>query len=161
MEAIGYESGGKELLPRVKPLWEKLNWHHLLTSIYFKHHYSVFTFDGRQKRFLNESIRLLYVDLAHDQKHRQDVGYCITSVSREDVGEIESIYVDAEYRKLGLGDQLMKRAMVWLDDQGVTARTLSVSVGNDDVLPFYQRYGFYPRKIVLEYIPPEKKMNES
>ena len=55
MDDMLFESGGKELLARVKPLWEKLNWHHLLNNTYFKHYYATFTFDSRQKQFLNES----------------------------------------------------------------------------------------------------------
>jgi ribosomal protein S18 acetylase RimI-like enzyme len=65
--------------------------------------------------------------------------------------------VDAEYRKLGLGDQLMKHAMHWLDEQKASSRMVSVAEGNEDVFPFYQRYGFYPRKTLLEYIPPQDK----
>lgn len=149
-------AGDKELLPRVKPLWEKLNWHHLLNNTWFKHYYSTFSFETRQKHFLNEAIVKLNVDLVSDRLHHRDVGYCVTSLNRGGAGEIESLYVDVDYRKLGLGDQLMRRAMAWLDEQGAASRTISVAEGNEEVLPFYQHYGFYPRAIVLEYIPPQK-----
>jgi len=161
MDKIEFVTGGKELLPRVKALWEKLNRHHQLNNTYFKQHYSTYTFEGRQKKLLKDATAKLRVILAHDPARGNDVGYCVVSLNTAGVGEIESLYVELEYRKLGLGDQLMKRSMLWLDDEKATSRTLSVAEGNEEVLPFYAHYGFYPRRIVLEYIPPAQKADKA
>lgn len=157
MDQIQLECGGIELLERVKPLWKKLNSHHLSHSVYFKQHYMTFTFDVRQQRFLEDTELKVMVNLAYDLIHQRDVGYCISSINLQGIGEVESIYIEAEYRKLALGDQFMKRAMNWMDAQQVTSRMISVAEGNEEVFAFYQRYGFFPRKTILEFIPPEHK----
>ena len=88
-------------------------------------------------------------------QRRCDIGYCISSITTRGVGEIESLYIEAEYRKLALGDTFMKQAMSWMDAEQVRSRIIGVAEGNEDVLAFYQRYGFYPRRIILEFIAPE------
>ncbi|VYU12317.1 Uncharacterised protein [Clostridium tertium] len=46
----------------------------------------------------------------------------------------------------------MQRAIEWLDDNKVKSKILGVVEGNENVLEFYKRHGFYKRTIVLEKI---------
>ena len=55
------------------------------------------------------------VDVAMDIVTGQNVGYCVSSVDEERTGEIESIFVASDYRGLGIGDSLMKKALTWMD----------------------------------------------
>jgi diamine N-acetyltransferase len=151
-----YEQGGGEFLERVRPLWEKLNEHHLSKTHYFQQHYSTFTFDQRREPLLVADLTL-HVDLALDEDTKRDIAYCISTVNSQGVGEVESIYIDPGYRKLGIGDQLMKHAMQWMDGQPVKRRQIAVAEGNEAVFAFYEHYGFYPRKTILEYIPATDK----
>ena len=161
MTQIVYVQGALELLPRVQPLWLKLNDIHLANSNYFKHHYHDFTFEERCKRFSEEAQLEVMVVLACDAASSMDVAYCISSVNSAMVGEVDSLYVEQDYRKLGVGDRLMKQAMQWMDALQVKRRIIAVAEGNEMVLPFYQRYGFYPRKIILEYIAPQDERLET
>ncbi len=80
------------------------------------------------------------------------IGYCISTVNKELIGEIDSLFVEKEYRKYGLGDQLMNRALDWLNNNKVKTKIIGVAEGNENVLEFYKRYGFYKRRVILEQI---------
>lgn len=147
---IEYIHGGIELLAEVKPLWEKLNLHHGSKSSHFSKRYENLTFETRQKKFLSENTSALGIDLVKDEG--KYVGYCISSLNNEHTGEVESLFIEAEYRGLGVGDELMKRALNWLDEKGAQKKIIGVAEGNEEVLEFYKRYGFYKRSIILEQI---------
>jgi diamine N-acetyltransferase len=44
----------------------------------------------------------------------------------------------------------MTNALLWLDSQPLSRKTVSVGFGNEEVFRFYERYGFYPRAITLQ-----------
>ncbi len=80
--------------------------------------------------------------------HKKPVGYLITSVHKN-VGEIESLYVDQHYRGSEIGDELMTRALSWI--KSFTPETIKVSVAyGNQVIAFYERYGFFPRSVILK-----------
>jgi len=77
-------------------------------------------------------------------------------VNKEKEGEIESIYVEKDYRLSGIGDGLMSRALAWLDDVTVKQTVLGVAEGNEGVFAFYRRHDFYPRVTILMHKPSEQ-----
>jgi ribosomal protein S18 acetylase RimI-like enzyme len=91
------------------------------------------------------------VDLAQDSASDRFVGYCVSTVDRALVGEVESIFVDAGCRGLGIGDRLMRRALAWMDRQGAQAKKVGVAAGNEEAIAFYRRYGFLTRYIILAH----------
>ena len=103
----------------------------------------------------------LRVDIARDVTTGQNVGYCVRSVDEEKTGEIESIFVVSNYRGLGIGDSLMKTALTWMDKKGAVAKIVEVAVENEQVLDFYNRYGFCTRKTVLKQIEKDQKISYS
>ncbi|MFC1952917.1 GNAT family N-acetyltransferase [Chloroflexota bacterium] len=94
---------------------------------------------------------MLHISLAHDENTGILVGYCVSTVT-ENKGEIDSIFIDPEYRKNGIGNSLMQRALNWMNNNSVTRKTLNVGAGNDEVFEFYSRYRFYPYRIILEQV---------
>ncbi len=46
----------------------------------------------------------------------------------------------------------MKKALTWMDKKGAVAKIVEVGVGNEQALPFYNRYGFCSTKTVLQQI---------
>ncbi len=155
--------GGKEIeflekdqngLDIIQPLWEKLNAHHITVSKYFKDTRAVTTFDMRKKQLMEKSYEgALRIDLARDAATKEFIGYCVTSVDREKQAEIESIYVEKDYRLSGIGDSLMTRALAWLETVTVKKTILGVAEGNEGVFAFYRRHNFYPRVTVLLHRP--------
>jgi ribosomal protein S18 acetylase RimI-like enzyme len=91
----------------------------------------------------------LRIDLAQIQDSNALVGYCVTKIIA-DLGEIESLYVDEPFRKMGIGNCLITRALNWLNSRSVKTKRVNVAVGNEQVLRFYGRYGFLSRSITLE-----------
>ncbi|MGC9396502.1 MAG: GNAT family N-acetyltransferase, partial [Anaerolineae bacterium] len=79
------------------------------------------------------------------------IGYCISLVT-EEVGYIESIFIEADYRGLGIGDALMQHALAWMDERNVSMKRVVVAVGNEEAFGFYGRYGFQPCYIVLQQV---------
>lgn len=152
MQRIEYVVGGLELLDAVGPLWEQLNEHHGRRSPHFADEFGERTFADRKTDLLEKASRsTVRVDLARATVAARFVGYCVSSVDREHVGEVDSIYVESEYRGLGIGNVLMERTLSWMDSVGVDSKVIVVAFGNEESFAFYSRYGFFPRHTVLRH----------
>ena len=135
----------------IRPLWNRICGHHRVRARTFRAFFETTTFDERKAHFLRcAEAGDLRVDLACDPAADRCVAYCVTSLSAERIGEIESLYVDETYRSLGVGTALVCRALAWLDENGSVEHRVAVAEGNEGVFPFYRRFGFYPRRTVLE-----------
>jgi len=135
----------------IRPLWVQLNEYHHNHAKTFQDHYEQMTFDERKSYFENvASIGSLRIDLAIDQATERYIGYCITSLSQENMGEIESIFIEEGYRSQGIGSVLVSRAFTWLNANGSARNRVSVADGNEAAFEFYRKFGFYPRITVLE-----------
>ena len=151
MAAIAFSSTDIRDIEIIRPLWEQLNEHHHEQSRYFRSFYTTLTFDDRKTYFESaSSTGSLRIELAEDTSAAHVVGYCVGSLSPERYGEIESIFVEAPYRRSGTGSELMQRMLAWLDACGAVRKRVSVGNGNEVAGEFYQRFGFYPRLTVLE-----------
>jgi diamine N-acetyltransferase len=149
--SVKFIDGDESLLDQIRVLWEALNSHHLGLSANFKQHYLFMTFEKRKSDLLKKAAAgQMRVDFAVDEVTGQNVGYCVSSLNQEKIGEVESIFVDANYRGLGIGDSLMKKALCWMDREGATAKIVEVASGNEEVFCFYAKYGFLPRKTLLK-----------
>jgi ribosomal protein S18 acetylase RimI-like enzyme len=145
---IVYITGSTELLDAVGPLWEKLNVHHAAQSPHFGEDYAARTYAWRKSGLLKKDGNLR-VELAQDADTEKVVGYCVSLVTEES-GVIESIFIEADYRRQGIGDTLVQHALAWMDKHDVPMKRVVVAVGNEEAFGFYGRYGFQPRHIVLQ-----------
>ena len=127
----------------IKPLWEQLNSIHLDKSIYFKNKYEKFTFGKRMESIYEKDEKgIIRLDMLLDSDNGDYIGYCLSSI-QDTLGEIESIYIQSQYRKFKLGDKLMNNALNWFESNAVTNIEISVVYANDEALPFYEHYGFH------------------
>jgi GNAT superfamily N-acetyltransferase len=140
--------GGKELLDRVRPLWEELNTFHVGIGKSFSGDIAKRTFDMR-KNDLIEGSSMMHVLIASKES---DVAYCICTINNDGKGEIDSLYVKKEHRSKGLGRKLAESAIQWLKENNVNKKAVVVLEGNAEALEFYQYLGFLPRNIELEYM---------
>jgi ribosomal protein S18 acetylase RimI-like enzyme len=144
--AIEYVEKGADSLDLIRPLWEGLNAHHLVRSPNFRGHYEQMTFEARKKDLLKkERLQIILAVRAGSP-----VGYCVCTISAEGDGEIDSIYVEDGYRRSGIGEELMTRAIAWLDAGGAKKKIVAVAAGNEAAIPFYESFGFVPRMTVLQ-----------
>lgn len=147
-----------EQIDLLKPLWEELNRHHLERAKDFRGHFSTFTFEARKRRLLAEGSRL-FIEVAVDEDQGsavagETVGYCISSICEKGTGEVESLYIRAPFRRMGIGDRFMKDAMQFFDKSGISDVSIKVAAGNEEAFAFYARYGFAPRIHVLSKRDP-------
>ncbi len=153
MVNIEYSEADQSEMDVIGPLWQKLRSYHEVCSPHFSEHFARMTFDLRKKRLLEKSRSgTLRIDLARDVQTGVLVGYCVSTVTGDKQGEIESIYVEQDYRRSGIGDSLMKRTLRWMDNMPVSKKIVVAAVGNEEALSFYSRYGFYPRITTLEQV---------
>jgi len=157
MPEIQYMETDQQGLDLIKPLWQQLIEHHKARSLIFYDDYAKMTFATRKKQLLEKSRgNIIRIDLARDVNLGEFVGYCISTISEERQGEIDSIYIKPDYRSFGIADNLMKRTLHWMDEQLITKRILVVGAGNEEVLGFYSKYCFHPRYIFLEQVQTKK-----
>jgi len=136
----------------IRPLWIQLNEHHFTKARIFQNHYRQMTFNDRKAHFEKVAAAgSLRLDLAFDpQEGSRYVGYCVCSLSQEMSGEIESIFVEENYRSKGIGSALVSRTLAWLDENGSVRNRVSVADGNEAAWAFYKKFGFSPRMMILE-----------
>lgn len=145
--------GQLELLDSVKPLWEKLITHHRNVSKIFAKSFENKKFEDRVTEFTGRAdTHQFRIELVCASNETEYIGYCISSISNQPIGEIDSIYVETPYRGLGIGDLLMQSALKWMDSNEVRTKKISVASENDAVLSFYEKHGFRVRSLVLEQV---------
>ena len=136
----------------IKPLWEKLNLIHFNKSVYFKSKYEKFKFEKRMESINriseNGTVKL---DVILDNDTMEYVGYCL-SLIEDNIGEIESIFIEKQYRGYKLGDKLMINALNWFESNSIINVQINVVYANDEVIPFYERYGFYVGNYILKRV---------
>lgn len=149
---ITYTSGGKELLDLVEPLWLKLAEHHKIRSVHFRPEFEKTNFEIRKKMLDEKAGEGKFLIELAKLTNNQAIAYCISTINQVKRGEIESIYVEADYRGQGIGETLIKRALAWMDEQGTYERIIAVASGNEEALAFYKRFEFEPRQTILKQI---------
>lgn len=148
---IEYLVGKEEILNKVVVLWEKLNMHHERKSQHFKERFRDFTFKDRMDKILtNPNLEDIRVEVAIINE--KVVGYCISSIIKDAIGEVESLYILPEYRGYKIGEKMMENAIKWLDENSVKTKKIKVAAGNEDVMSFYKKYRFFPESITLKQI---------
>lgn len=136
----------------IKPLWEKLNLIHLNKSVYFKSKYEKFKFEKRMESVskICENC-IVKLDVILDNDTMDYVGYCLSSI-KGNIGEIESIFIEKQYRGYKLGDKLMINALNWFESNSITNVQINVVYENDEAILFYEHYGFYVGNYILKRV---------
>ncbi|WP_425449624.1 GNAT family N-acetyltransferase [Dethiothermospora halolimnae] len=136
-----------EQIGGIKELWEKNRQYHENTSKHFKEIYQFIRFDEKAKSFSGFPKDKLKITVA--EKDNQYVGYCISTI-RGDKGEVESLHVDSESRRMGIGRELMNRHIKWLREKSSKVIGVTVSQENDSTISFYKKLGFYPNTLYMQ-----------
>jgi diamine N-acetyltransferase len=140
----------------IKPLWEKLRKIHYNDSHCFKDYFRSLTFEKRCEKFARLSAEDIFIEGVFLPNRDAPVGYCV-STAENSTGEIDSIFIEEQYRKNGVGARLIHHSLQWLQEKGCTTIRVGVAEGHDSVLGFYRKIGFYPRMIILEFKEKTKR----
>ena len=94
----------------------------------------------------------ILVELARDNLLNIPVGYCLSSVVYlpEPEGEIDSLYIEPQYRGMNIGHNLVEHALNWMELKNVITKKVVVATGNESAIPFYGKFGFFSKFINLE-----------
>ena len=139
-------------LSLIRPLWEELSAYHVALSPPFAALRAARTFEARRKDWLTKSesgkLRIEGVSVALETT---PIAYCITSLTSAGRGEIESLFVAADRRRMGIGSELVRRALGWLSQNQATSKNVVVAFGNEATLEFYRQFGFLADHISLRH----------
>jgi diamine N-acetyltransferase len=145
--AFVYRTVGADGIDAVRPLWEKLRVYHapLLGDR------PPFLFEPRKQGILDKAAAgKVRIELVSVTSQATDLAYCITTVTADGWGEIDSMFVEEKFRGCDVGSELVRRALAWLDSVGASSKVVTVAHGNERALTFYRRFGFHPRSVLLE-----------
>jgi len=152
--AVAFSLLAPDNIDVIRPLWEQLNQHHAALSSPFAADIASRAFETRALELQAKAISgKLRIEIAHTAPGTPPVAYCITSLSAERAGEIDSLFVNPDRRRNGIASTLMQRALEWLRDSGAVSQRVTVLHANDEALAFYRRFGFHVRNIELEQLP--------
>ena len=133
-------------LQRIEPLWKELIAFLHRQSTRFKMEFEQKQFASRIQTYLDKVKDGKYlIDVIVDLESNRDIGYCLSSVTKDSIGEVDSLYVKEEYRDAHMGTILMQRAMDFFEMHHTIKDVLHVSEGNEHALSFYEKYGFQTR----------------
>ncbi|MBV8102093.1 MAG: GNAT family N-acetyltransferase [Verrucomicrobia bacterium] len=157
LKQLKFVEGGAELLDRIEPLWKQQTALHVEKSLHFAESFTTANFSDR-KRVFDQKARsgTLLVILAIAGSD-EIAGYTVCSVCEQlsdlgacKIGEIDSMFILASYRRLGIGRKFLVRSMEWFEQNRAEKVIALVAVGNEEVLEFYRHAGLLPRAILLQ-----------
>lgn len=147
---VVFEEFGADGLSLIEPLWTRLREHHIRRAQHFRYEQEYRTFAERHQELLEKNRgRQMLVHIARETGAGDVIGYCVSSAATGDYGEVESIYVHPPYRVHKIGTTFMERASSWMQEVGVTGSRVMIFEGNEEVFPFYARFGFHPHRHLL------------
>jgi diamine N-acetyltransferase len=154
IKTIRFEVLPKKEIMIIKPLWNQLNQIHSEKSEYFCRVFEQTSFEIRITQFKKVTNKNFRLEVIFDNDLL--IGYSISTIERKaKIGSIESIYIKDDYRRLGLGMKLVNTSKQWQLEQGCSKLSLAILVGNEEVLQFYIKAGYYPRTLMMSYIQTE------
>jgi ribosomal protein S18 acetylase RimI-like enzyme len=151
MKYIEYINGNEDLLDSISPLWKKLNDLHVQESLHFKEFFRRRIFTNRKEELLKKLVDAkMRIDMALLKSARQMVGYCVSTLSGNGRGEIDSLFVEKSYRNQGVGSTLIKNALLWMTNEGAISKHVVLTPENKAALKLYDRFGFVLHLIELQ-----------
>jgi len=135
----------RENYQEIEGLWKGLNSFHGELAEHFKDHFVSLTFEGRMQAVFRKEHCAIFA-AADDTGY---TGYCIASVEKGR-GEVDSLFVHPACRGRGVGANLVRAALDWLDGKGCAEIYLFVSEGNESIREYYKQFGFYKRFDLLQ-----------
>lgn len=90
------------------------------------------------------------------EEHGRAVGYLIgylrkpNSLRPVKLAELESMFVLAQYRNMGIGAELVSQFKQWCRSKGAERMSVTAYAANEGAIAFYQSHGFEARNVTME-----------
>jgi GNAT superfamily N-acetyltransferase len=116
---------------------------------------SNWAFGKESKEYFSDLIENNYVILA--TVDNEPVGYLAGSLYQDDTysyydgltAELDNMFIEEEYRKLGIGSKLINAFTEWCKKQSAKRIFVTATIGNDNTIEFYKKHGFKDLNITL------------
>jgi ribosomal protein S18 acetylase RimI-like enzyme len=138
-----FKVGSIELLPYCQNLWELFIQNQIKNAGEMADGIAAYLQSQRDGGLLAKTIYgKLHIQLVYPSNHQEPIGFCITSLSSDRIGEVEALYILDKYQGNNLGKKLMQTSLQWLEENSALEQKLIVAAGNEQVCSFYQKFGF-------------------
>ena len=149
-DEIIFLTGDINLLDEIKELWEGLKKIHIEKSVDFRSYYTALTFQERKESLVRHAENgKLFIVIAC--RNNLKIGYCASSVV-DGIGEINSIFINSDFRKKNVGNKLMEISLDWIKSNDAKKIIVQVAADNEEVFGFYSKYGFTPRFTEMQIV---------
>ena len=132
-------------VPNIIPLFRGIaQYHHNFDKSYIKG--SQLTDDWSQR--LTKLVRKRNSVFLVAEVDKKIVGYFTADIRKvrifadPNIGFISNGYIDAKYRRNGIGKMMMKWLKDWFSEKGIKRVELNVDIRNDLGIKAWQKYGF-------------------
>ena len=150
-QSIQYRELEYDALDEVEALWLDLKEYQRSKTNHFHEHYLKVNFADRKADLKSKELVKIILAEGTGNSRVEKIGFCMVSLDNE-VGQIESLFVAEDSRRKGLGGVLLERGIRLLKEHRPRHIRLLVGEGNEDVVSFYQKYGFVKRATQLELL---------
>lgn len=144
MNSFQFKVGSVKLLPYCQNLWELFIENQIQNAGEMADGIAAYLQSQRDGGLLAKTSNgKLHIQLVYTSNHQEPIGFCITSLSSDRLGEVEALYVLDKYQGNNLGTKLMQTSLQWLEENNALEQKLIVAAGNEQVFSFYQKFGFH------------------
>ena len=152
-QSIPIRSGGAELIALTEPLWQKQKAYHLEIDHVNPDSYVDLSFEERMDEIRGKAEHLITL-LAEDADTGKLIGYNLSTINSAGLGEIDSVFVEEDYRGKGIGTALIKETLEWMDENKAKRTKMHVLEANQSAFKLYRALGFEPRLIEMIHKTP-------
>lgn len=124
----------------IEPLWWTLRNMHQELDAACNMPIRTIVWEERKAEFIEKAQTNALLEVA--MQEGQMAGYCFSSIDVYGQGEVDSLYVEPQYREHGLGSKLLLSAKDWFANNSCEAIKIWVHPGNFRGIRFYWKHGF-------------------
>ena len=145
MNSSKFLEGSSELLPYCHDLWDLFIQNQIQNAGEMSDSISTYLHSQYNDGLVAKtSDGKLHIQLVYPSNKDNPIGFCITSLSNNGIGEVEALYILDKDRGNNLGTKLLQRSLQWMKEHNALEQKLIVAAGNEQVFSFYQKFRFYP-----------------
>jgi diamine N-acetyltransferase len=124
----------------IEPMWVLLNEMNKVFDRKIEQPVRTTTWPERKKQLIDKSGFKVNIELFYEKGELR--GYCYSTIDREEIGEIESLFVDERLRCKGYGKLLVESALIFFEENKAADIKIWVHPANTRAMSFYWQFGF-------------------
>jgi len=130
----------KDSIDLIEPLWILLNEMHKEFDREAGQPVRTTVWPERREQLLDKSGFKTSIELLY--KNGELAGYCYSTIDRDGIGEIDSLFIDEKLRCKGYGKLFVESALAFFECNNTTCIKIWVHPANTLAKSFYRRFSF-------------------